>query len=233
VFTPGTEEDACFRYAELTHNNKTLTAEEWADKLEMSYTQFRDRYRRYFNLNTVEKAFEPINNFGVFKYQQLTCNNETLTAEEWAIKLQMPFENFRMRYNDYNKKGQVEKAFVPPRKEYFGTEELTHNDVTLTAEQWAKRLGMSYTQFRKRYWRFSDLGRVEDAFTPIETNLTKFADDLLTHPKTGETLTVREWSKKLNQTVAQLYPKVRKYGNCVSNYYKIFEPLKRKGRVKK
>jgi hypothetical protein len=229
VFTPGSEEDLCFRYAELTHNGLTLTAEEWADRLEMSYNQFRDRYRRYKNLGRVENAFEPIDNFGAFKYQQLTCDNETLTAEEWAIKLEMPFENFRMRYNHFNNKGEADKAFTPPRKEYFGTEELTHNDITLTAEEWAIKLGMTYTQFRKRYWRFHALGQVEKAFNPIESQ-TKFADELLTHPKTGETLTIREWSKKLNQTVDQLYPKVRKFENDAENKYKIFEPLKREGK---
>ena len=238
VFLDPTEQDSklYFRDTELTDpkTGLTLTGEVWAERLEMSCEAFRGRYRRYEKLNTVEKAFKKIDNFAIFKYKELTHNNETLTAEDWAERLGMDFEQFRQRYNHYNKKGQIEKAFTPVApKEYFGTNKLTHNNETLTAEDWAERLGMTYDQFRKRYWRFHALGKVEDAFTPIEIKEVRFSDGLLTHPKTGETLTVKEWSKKLNQTVAQLYPKVRKFQNDPEQFYKIFEPLKREGRKKK
>lgn len=161
---------------------------------------------------------------------------EVFTVDQWCDRLNINYRQFQGRLVWAKRSGDFSKLFVvseDPNSTTFRHTHLTFNNLTMTAGEWADRLDMSFDQFRKRYWRFEKRGEVEKAFKPTEkTPGTNFKDQLLTNPRTQQTLTAEQWAEKLGQTVKQIYFKVYQYKGT-DNYYKVFEPLKRSGNTNK
>jgi hypothetical protein len=76
--------------------------------------------------------------------------------------------------------------------------------VTLTYEEWAKRIGIKYRSFRSRVQRHKDPNKL---FAPVKPKVEEL---ILTHPDTGETLTYQEWADRLGLTVRGIKSRIRK-----------------------
>lgn len=106
---------------------------------------------------------------------------------------------------------------------------LTHPDTgeTKSLTDWAKTLGISYAELRKRYRDYPDdlskvlsldFNRFRKVLSPVNHGKT-----LLTHPDTGETKSLTDWARILDISYAALRNRYRNYPDDIrkvlSPYY--------------
>lgn len=187
------------RLIEHPITKEVLTLTDWAKKLNMhphSLAARIDEFRW-----PLEKALTEAPQKGHHRMLTHPVTGETFSLTDWAKKLGMHPQSVAARIDQF--RWPLDKALTEaPQKEGYSPRTLT-NPVTkerLSLARWAIKLNKSEKKIRNQI----------DAGVPLEIVLAtrEYIDEIankeLTHPITGETLTLYKWADKLGLFFWQL-----------------------------
>tara|TARA_Y100000310_G_scaffold91334_1_gene88687 strand:+ start:7367 stop:8404 length:1038 start_codon:yes stop_codon:yes gene_type:complete len=183
----------------FTHSGKTMHMTAWAEKLGITKEAMRQRVNKW----PIEKALT------LSKEKKPPCkkiyeyNGESLTIIEWAKKLGITRATLYARMSKTSNKDRI---FHSGRQyKQRASQILKYNGECLNIREWAKKLSITEGAFRFRLTVSKDPKYI---FSPRKPKGRKKGGGMQV-TFNGETMSIPDWSKKLNIPLNRLYKKVR------------------------
>lgn len=190
-----------------------LTAQQWAEALEIHPAAFLKRIRKH---GFCKETFQvPKHYYKAWNAEKITWEGVTLNKSQWAKRLGISPNTMGIRLKRH---GICEKTFTPAKYKHCYEKIITWEGETLNITGWAKKLGISPASF---YQRLKNHGVCEKIFRFGPHGMDKHK--LITWQ--GETHSTTEWAKKLGISQPGFTQRLRTHGICV----KTFIPLRQSG----
>jgi len=136
----------------ITYNGKTHTLEEWAKRLNTTYSVLAHRLRRGWSVNrTLSTPPEKV-------VKRMRFDGRNMTYQEWEYETGIKQRRLRRR----RAAGWTEEQTVTTRVRKYGRQ-INYAGQNKTLREWAETLGINYNTL---YYRLYRLGLpIEEAFT--------------------------------------------------------------------
>jgi hypothetical protein len=179
---------------------ETLSMSKWAKKLGINSTVLSWRLKNW----SIEEALNT-SNTKPDRFFTHPTTKETLSASEWAKKLNM-HRNSLIRRIDILK-WPLDKALSEPSGVVTTSIIVIHplTQEALSQTQWALKLDKARSAIQHQI----KAGIPLELVLATKEELDEIEQQLLTHPLTGETLSLADWAKRLVLKNWQLYARLK------------------------
>jgi hypothetical protein len=175
---------------------EALHKSEWARKLGLHRAALDYRIKKW----GLDKALNTP--YGEVDARMLTLpsTGETLPVAAWAKRLGMRPGSLTARIDKFN--WDLERALTEPRGSFPEPRILTHpvTKESMPLAQWSIKLDKADWTIRKQI----GMGLPMEVVLSNEQEEREMLDKLLTHPQTGESMSVTEWADELGLSPWQL-----------------------------
>jgi hypothetical protein len=173
-----------------------LNKSEWARKLGIQRTTLDNRLKKW----SLEEALNLPSGQSPGRMLTLPSTGETLSVAGWAERLGMRPGSLVARIDKFN--WDLERALTEPRGVTPEARMLTHpvTEESMPLSKWSIKLDKPEWTIRKQI----EMGLPMEEILSSDREEREVLNKLLTHPKSGESMSVTEWADELGLSPWQL-----------------------------